>query len=152
MFYVLPRYPLWVLWCKMGARSWEGEVGICCLLRAFDLTCHCTIYVLIYGPKGTLHHVQVFTLSACLSEHMTILLKSGIIKKTINLMRIKQKVVFLLLFECANKRQLCCPTDKSFHKCDISKCQFPRLSSKHLGPLSVFLFQTPNGSVKCRLA
>lgn len=59
-----------------GRGGWD-----CCLLRAFDLTCHCTIYVLIYGPKGTLHHVQVFTLSACLSEHMTILLKSGIIKK-----------------------------------------------------------------------
>uniref|UniRef100_A0A2I3G7X9 Uncharacterized protein n=1 Tax=Nomascus leucogenys TaxID=61853 RepID=A0A2I3G7X9_NOMLE len=36
----LARFPLWVLWCRMGARPWEGEAGVCCLLRAFDLTCH----------------------------------------------------------------------------------------------------------------
>ena len=62
-----------------GATSWGREAGTC-LPRAFDdLSLH--YLCLNLWPKGTLHHVQVFTLSACLSEHMTILLKSGIIKK-----------------------------------------------------------------------
>uniref|UniRef100_A0A2K5C5E7 Uncharacterized protein n=1 Tax=Aotus nancymaae TaxID=37293 RepID=A0A2K5C5E7_AOTNA len=48
----LARFPLWVLWCKMGARPWEGEAGVCCLLWAFGLTCHCTILCLNRWPKG----------------------------------------------------------------------------------------------------
>lgn len=59
----------------MGKGGWDllSAVGIW-----LDLSLH---YICLnLRPKGTLHHMQVFTLSACLSEHMTIFLKSGIIK------------------------------------------------------------------------
>lgn len=66
----------------VGSAGQEGswiagrEVGF--VICWGHLTCHCTVCVFISSPKGTLHHIQFFTLSACLSEHMSLLLKSGI--------------------------------------------------------------------------